>query len=56
MFSVQAKLTVSQPNDPYEQEADRVAGAVMRMQIPESSEAVARRSIQETISRKCAVA
>jgi Domain of unknown function (DUF4157)/Bacterial protein of unknown function (DUF922) len=54
MFSVQAKLTVSQPNDPYEQEADRVAGAVMRMQIPESSEAVARRSIQETISRKSA--
>jgi hypothetical protein len=28
---VQAKLTVGQPNDPYEQEADRVADQVMRM-------------------------
>jgi hypothetical protein len=28
---VQAKLTVSQPEDTYEQEADRVADAVMRM-------------------------
>lgn len=31
---IQAKLTVSQPNDPYEQEADQVAEEVMRM--PES--------------------
>jgi hypothetical protein len=31
---VQAKLTVSQPNDPYEQEADRVADQVMSMQEP----------------------
>ena len=28
---VQARLKISQPNDPYEQEADRVAEAVMRM-------------------------
>ena len=30
----QAKLTVGQPNDNYEQEADRVAEAVMRMPEP----------------------
>jgi len=31
---VQAKLTINQPNDRYEQEADRVADAVMRMAEP----------------------
>ncbi len=31
---VQAKLTVGAANDPYEQEADRVAGQVMRMAEP----------------------
>src|SRR6185295_16965699 len=31
---VQAKLTVSQPDDPFEQEADRVADRVMRMDAP----------------------
>lgn len=31
---VQAKLSVSQPSDPYEQEADRVADQVMRMPEP----------------------
>jgi len=31
----QAKLTVSQPEDPYEQEADWVADQVMRMRAPE---------------------
>ncbi len=29
--TIQAKLTIGQPNDPYEQEADRVAEQVMRM-------------------------
>lgn len=33
--SIQPKLKISQPNDPYEQEADRVADHVMRM--PEST-------------------
>ena len=28
---LQAKLSISQPNDPYEQEADQVADEVMRM-------------------------
>ena len=31
---VQAKLTIAQPNDKYEQEADRVADAMMRMPDP----------------------
>jgi Domain of unknown function (DUF4157) len=39
----QAKLTVSPPNDAYEQEADRVADAVMRM--PE--EALSRQPLEE---------
>jgi hypothetical protein len=33
---IQAKLSVSQPNDPFEQEAERVAGQVLRMPAPES--------------------
>lgn len=32
--AIQPKLTISQPNDPYEQEADRVADEVMRMPEP----------------------
>jgi hypothetical protein len=35
---IQAKLTVSQPGDPYEQEADRVAEEVMRMPEPGAAE------------------
>src|SRR5947208_3235288 len=31
---IQAKLTVSQPGDPFEHEADRVAEAVMRIPTP----------------------
>jgi hypothetical protein len=34
--ALQAKLPVSQPNDPFEQEADRVASQVMRMPAPEN--------------------
>ena len=34
--TIQTKLTVSQPGDPYEQEADRVAAQVMRMPDPAS--------------------
>jgi hypothetical protein len=33
---LQAKLTVGQPNDRYEQEADRTAAAIMRMPAPPS--------------------
>lgn len=34
---IQAKLRISQPGDPYEQEADRVADQVMRMPAPSAS-------------------
>jgi hypothetical protein len=37
--AVQAKLAISQPDDPYEQEADRVADRVMRMAAPKSGDA-----------------
>ena len=49
----QAKLTVSQPSDPAEQEADRVADQVMRMEMPESTGQLALRSIQRSVQRKC---
>lgn len=54
VLPVQRKLTVSQPDDPYEQEADRVADQVMRMQIPESNEALVMQSRGEGVDRKCA--
>ncbi|HEV7745427.1 MAG TPA: DUF4157 domain-containing protein [Pyrinomonadaceae bacterium] len=34
--AIQTKLSISQPDDPYEQEADRVADRVMRMATPPS--------------------
>jgi hypothetical protein len=37
--SIQTKLAVSKPGDPYEQEADRIADRVMRMAAPQTSEA-----------------
>ncbi len=37
--AVQARLHISQPNDPYEQEADRVADQVMRMPATEERRA-----------------
>ena len=40
---VQTKLQVSTPADPFEQEADRVADTVMRMEEPESTEEEAQR-------------
>lgn len=52
---IQTKLTVSQPGDQYEQEADRVADQVMRMTGPPS---VQRRCSacgeEEKVQRKCA--
>ncbi len=39
---LQAKLEISQPGDPYEQEADRVAEQVMRM--PDSQAATLQRA------------
>ncbi len=55
-FSVcpQAKLTISQPDDPYEQEADRVADQVLHMEVPESPGQMAIRSQQQSVQRRCA--
>jgi hypothetical protein len=54
---IQAKLTISQPNDRYEQEADRVADEVMRMPKPkmrqpekEEEELVQTKPLAEQIS------
>ena len=48
---IQAKLTISQPGDPYEQEADRIADQVMRMPDREVSSLSHN---PETIQRTCA--
>ena len=51
--SLQTKLSVNEPGDRYEHEADRVADRVMRM--PDSATAVvARSSARPALQRKCA--
>jgi hypothetical protein len=50
--AVQAKLTVSQPGDPFEREADSVAEAVMRM--PEGAAPTISSVIDSGPQRKCA--
>lgn len=52
---LQPKLKVSQPNDVYEQEADKVAEQVMRMTDPSGSVMPRGAAIdEERIARKCA--
>lgn len=53
--ALQTKLRISQPGDVYEQEADRVAGAVMRMAEPEVSESdvVPDNQQRDIVRRKC---
>ncbi len=50
-LNIQAKLTVGQPNDKYEQEADRVADQVMR--TPEDARPGGRMSANNTVQRSC---
>ncbi len=50
---LQAKLTVNQPGDRYEQEADRVADRVMRMPAPEVVRRPATSDGEPLIRRKC---
>lgn len=52
----QPKLTINQPNDPYEQEADAVAEKVMRMPAPKAEPAFFQPSpvIVSPVQRKCA--
>jgi len=45
---IQTKLKINKPGDPYEQEADRVADAVMRMEEPR----VQRHSEEELVQKK----
>lgn len=49
--SVQAKLTISQPNDPYEKEADHMAEKVMRMSEPSSVQPM-QQAKEEELHRK----
>lgn len=54
-YPIQAKLTISQPNDPYEQEADRIADEIMRTpetEIFSDRTNSATRSPQSAIQRK----
>jgi hypothetical protein len=50
---IQTKLTVSQPNDIYEQEADRVADQVMRMPSSSESYLPIKTLDEKKINRKC---
>jgi hypothetical protein len=51
--ALQTKLTISQPGDPAEQEADRVAEQVMRMTEPEASPYISQGSTGTAIHRAC---
>ena len=54
VLPIQTKLTIGQPNDKYEQEADRVAEQVMRMPDPRSpSAAITRPAISPVVQRLC---
>ena len=50
---LQAKLTVNQPGDIYEQEADRVADTVMRMPEPATALRPAESGAVSRVQRKC---
>ncbi len=50
----QAKLTVGEPGDKYEQEADWMANQVMRMVVPEKLNAPSVQPVQDFLQRKCA--
>ena len=49
---VQAKLTIGQPNDKYEQEADRVADQVMRMSDPKLQRQPENEEEEDTLQAK----
>ena len=51
---LQAKLAVSQPDDPYEREADRVAESVMRMAVPQAASPLSFSHSSGLAQRKCA--
>src|SRR5215212_740744 len=51
---LQPKLRVSQPQDEYEQEADRVADSILKMPIHESPDLLENNIGVEQVNRKCA--
>ena len=56
-MNLQPKLAVSQPDDPYEREADHVADRVMRMATPHSSTPISKTTLLDSVAtaqRKCA--
>jgi hypothetical protein len=50
---IQPKLKISQPEDIYEQEADRVAEKVMRMSVSDDSSMPTISTNEESVDRKC---
>lgn len=52
LLTIQPKLTIGSPDDPYEREADSVANHVMRM--PMNGDFMGNRSLDSYIQRKCA--
>src|SRR5436305_1751586 len=53
--SIQTRLTVNKPGDPFEQEADRVADQVMRMPAPATVQRKCSSCAkEENLQRKCA--
>ena len=50
----QAKLTVGEPGDKYEQEADWMANQVMRMVVPDKLNYLSVQPVQDSLQRKCA--
>ncbi|MBR8832509.1 MAG: DUF4157 domain-containing protein [Stigonema ocellatum SAG 48.90 = DSM 106950] len=49
----QTKLTMGEPGDKHEQEADRVANQVMRMIVPDKFNAPSVHPVEDTLQRKC---
>jgi len=49
----QAKLTVGEPGDKYEQEADWMANQVMRMVVPDKPNADSVQPVEDSLQRKC---
>lgn len=50
--AIQAKLKIGQPNDVYEQEADRVADKVMRTTVGSNGNTIQQQGKKETIQPK----
>ena len=50
----QAKLTVGEPGDKYEQEADWMANQVMRMVVPDKPNTDSVQPVEDSLQRKCA--